>query len=102
MADRRHSAERSFFVDCVGDWRWSGDGGGMEWPTAVQHHGTRLDERGIAQNAIAISLNLQRKPVGCPAFGDPGIEATWAPVISGNRIWPIPVPSEHASQVSPA
>jgi DNA-binding CsgD family transcriptional regulator len=32
-------------------------------------------ENGIAQNAIAISLDLQRKPVGCPTFGDPGIES---------------------------
>jgi hypothetical protein len=93
MADRPSGAECSLFVDRAGDWRLFADSGCTEWPTAGQHHGTRLDERGIAQNAIEISLNLQREPVGCPAFGDPGIETTWASVVPRRPIRTQPVVS---------
>src|SRR6516225_680279 len=102
MADRPDGTERNFFVHRACHWRRFAGSRSTEWPAAGQHHEIRLGERGIAQNAIAIALDLQRKAVGSPACSDPGVETIWAPVICRDGIWPIPVPPEHASQVSPA
>ena len=60
MADRPNGTQHCFFVEHARHCPRFG-GGCTEWPTAGQHYGTRLDERGIAQDAITIALNLQRK-----------------------------------------
>src|SRR5437879_5208385 len=57
---------------------------------------------GVAHHAGDVAGDVEGELGGAAAAADPQIQVAGAPIVGGERVWPIAVAQEHLRQISPA